>query len=354
MTTVPNPRFGLAKAAIFAPRLDFWLTSGLSLVVMMAVLLAVSVGILPTGDTDGAVLPKLLMLQVLLNWPHFMVSYRLLYRDRENLRRFPMASIGVPIVLCGICIAATLPVFGGGGVLNANISIAYIIWVFAALYLAWHYTGQTWGVMMIFARLSGMSFNPIERMILRNGFRALIAWHVIWGLASLPPLPYVTLLQHPNAQIVVNVAACVAAVLGATVWVRKALRAEVIDIRVLGAWCAVYMWYVVLWVVPDAFILVQLSHALQYLVFPARIEMNTKTPARPAPAVRTTLVYLVCIGTGVVVFYLPEVYLLSPTGGPTVFALIAIMINIHHYYTDSAIWRLRDKTLRDRLFQHVS
>ncbi len=344
----------LSPRAIFSPVVDLLLTSGISIAVMAALLLAVVSGILPRTDAGGAVLPKLLLLQVLLNWPHFMVSYRLLYHDRRNLSRFPMAAVGVPAILLTVCIAAVLPTFGGEGPMTANVSIAYVLWVFAALYLAWHYTGQTWGVMMIFARLSGMTFTRGERFILQGGFRILIAWHVIWGLGSLPQLPLLGLLQGSLAQLVVNIAAVMAALAGVLIWVRKLVAKDVVDMRSVGAWIALYSWYLVLWLIPDAFVFVQLSHALQYLVFPARIEINRNDADRSTAAARTLLIYLACVFAGALVFYLPEVALLSPTGAPTIFALLAIAINIHHYYTDSAIWKLRDKSVRDRLFGHVS
>ena len=39
-------------------------------------------------------------------------------------------------------------------------------------------------------------------------------------------------------------------------------------------WIATYSWYVMVDVYPQAFFLLQIFHALQYLMFPARVEMN--------------------------------------------------------------------------------
>jgi len=342
----------LSPSAIFTSKLDLALTSGVSIVVMMGLIVLHLTNTLPRADPGEAVLPKLLLLQILLNWPHFLVSYRLLYSDTENFRRFPLAAIGVPVILLAVCFGSTLPALGGDGLMSANLTISYFLWVFAALYLAWHYTGQTWGVMMIFARLGNMTFTRTERLILKGGFKVLIAWHVIWGLASLPPFPIVSIIQSPTAQVAINFAAICAALLGIWVWLSKLARSEVIDIRVLGAWSVLFMWYGVLWLTPDAFVLVQLSHALQYLIFPARIELNRPFVRNPSAAKRTGCVYAACVVGGIVVFYLPEIYLLSPTGAPTVFALLMIAVNIHHYYTDSAIWKLRNKSVRDSLFGH--
>ena len=358
MTPASIPLFQLDRRAIFGPYVDLALTSGLSIAVMLALILFyIFMGSGEAADPAG-MLPKLLLLQVLLNWPHFLVSYRLLYQRRENLSAFPMASIGVPVLLIAICVGATLPVLGGNGLLEANLQIAYAMWIFASLYLAWHYTGQAWGVMMVYTHLTKRHFTQIERTIIRSGLRVLIVWHVIWGIQTLPPIPFATWLQSDEMSVLSNVAAVVSFILGGGVLLRNAWTTPGMDLRIFGPWLAVYLWYFVLWLMPDAFVFIQLSHALQYLVFTARVELNRdmgdthRQPARPA-FLRTGLIYGLSILGGLVIFYLPEVYVISPTGAPTLPALIAIAINIHHYYTDSAIWKMRNDGVRRRLFSHL-
>lgn len=357
MTTATG-LFRLDPRAIFSPRLDLFLTSGLSIIVMLSLIgFALIVG--ASGTVDAAsYLPKLLLLQVLLNWPHFLVSYRLLYQRRENLSDYPMASVGIPLLLLLICFGATLPLLGGNGMLEANLQIAYALWVFASLYLAWHYTGQAWGVMMVYAHLTGRSFSNGERLVLRSGLRVLILWHVIWGLQTLPPLPYVAWVQGAEAALLINALAVLAFVSGGVVLMRNAWRTPGMDLRIAGAWLAIYLWYLVLWLMPEAFMFIQMSHALQYLVFTARVELNRemaegKNTKGAHPWRRTGLIYGLSILGGLVIFYLPETYVISPTGAPTLPALIAIAINIHHYYTDSAIWKMRNAGVRQRLFAHL-
>jgi hypothetical protein len=346
----------LDKKSIFSPLADFIVTSGLSILIMIGLIIFFfATGGEQGGDTSQ-ILPKLLVLQVLLNWPHFLVSYRLLYSNTSNLAEYPMATVVIPAVLLAICVGATLPVFGGGGIFDANVTIAYFLWVFGSLYLAWHYTGQTWGVMMVFSHLTGLKLTAAERLILRSGLRVLIAWHVIWGLETLPPLPYVNVLQQPIVVLISDILAVIGFASGATIFVRKALKSGPIDLRIIGPWVAVYMWYLVLWLMPDAFMFVQLSHAFQYMIFPARVEMNRDRAVGQSmskPLFRTAVIYTVCVIGGLLIFYIPEIYMLSPTGGPTLAALIAIAINVHHYYTDSAIWKMRKDGVRQRLFAHL-
>src|SRR5687767_9399257 len=45
-------------------------------------------------------------------------------------------------------------------------------------YLAWHYTGQVWGMMASFAWLAGTGFDALERKLIRGSLRILLIWHV--------------------------------------------------------------------------------------------------------------------------------------------------------------------------------
>lgn len=351
--------FKLDQSAIFSNKLDFFVTSGFSILVSVGLIFFFVVTEQTESPGNNSILPKLLLLQVLLNWPHFMLSYRLLYRKKSNFRSFPMATVVVPLALLAICVGATTPLLGGAGIMNANLGMSYTLWIFASLYLAWHYTGQAWGVTTVFSHLTNLHFTNIERLILRNGLRSLVVWHVVWGAQTFPNLWIITWLQTPFAMNAASCVALLAFLLSATVFVRKSLTGSAIDIRVPGPLVAIYLWYLLLWLSPEAFIVVQMAHALQYLIFPARVELNqnlkqTESRAKLKPLVKTFLVYCVSVIGGLIVFYIPEVYVISPTGTPTLPALLAIAINIHHYYTDGAIWKSNNSGVRADLFHHFN
>lgn len=351
--------FRLDQNAIFSNKFDLFVTSGFSILVSIGLIFFFMLTGQVEGSSNNSILPKLLLLQVLLNWPHFMLSYRMLYLKRSNFRSFPMATVGVPLALLAICIGATTPLFGGAGIMSANLGISYTLWIFASLYLAWHYTGQAWGVTIVFSHLTKLHFTNIERHILRNGLRALVLWHVIWGAQTLPKLWIITWLQTPFAMNLASCFAILAFFLSCSVFIRKTVIGGPIDIRVPGPLAAIYLWYLLLWVSPEAFIIVQMAHALQYLIFPARVELNqnlkkSKSRAKTKPLVKTFLVYCVSVIGGLIVFYLPEIYVISPNGTPTLPALLAIAINIHHYYTDGAIWKSNNSGVRADLFHHFN
>src|SRR3954467_14815617 len=81
----------------------------------------------------------------------------------------------------------------------------------SSAYLAWHYTGQVWGMMASYSYLEGASFEKRERFLIRTGLRILLAWHVTWFLY--------TQLRDPSlvrpAYLLISAGTIVAFALGA-------------------------------------------------------------------------------------------------------------------------------------------
>src|SRR5205085_6662141 len=115
----------------------------------------------------------LLWAQAVINYAHFMASYRIVYRDRETIRRHRWAAIWVPLIMAGFITIA---------VATAEQSTVLLVAFFtvASAYLAWHYTGQVWGMMASHAFLAGVGFEKRERVLIRSSLRLLLVWHVLW------------------------------------------------------------------------------------------------------------------------------------------------------------------------------
>jgi len=115
---------------------------------------------------------------------------------------------------------------------------------------------------------------------------------------------------------------------------------------------------------PKALFWIQIAHALQYLAFPIRVEMN-RTSAQPAASPRRFVGHMVAYGVGLLVVS----YVMSrlvPASAMSVVAnvfgeepgraapiLILMIINIHHYFTDGVIWKISNPEVRRELFAHV-
>jgi hypothetical protein len=144
------------------------------------------------------------------------------------------------------------------------------------------------------------------------------------------------------------------------------------------------VWYALLAVFPFAIFWVQISHALQYLLFPSRVELNRShqkavenraedglaedgladvatTSSQAGSTLKQIAIYAVMlVGSGVLVFQgLPRVLeMVVPLIGVNVSlahttAAIGAFINIHHFFADGAIWKLSNPAVRRELFAHV-
>ncbi len=140
-----------------------------------------------------------------------MASYFLLYSSPESIRRYRVASIYMPLGLLAL---------GAYGLWMAapphnDPSIVQGILAITALYLALHYTGQTWGMMASYAYLHGIRFSNRERVVLRGCLRVMVGWHMVWALRSSPAyVPAPLLPWAESCMQVLNIAALVSLAVG--------------------------------------------------------------------------------------------------------------------------------------------
>src|ERR671912_2614697 len=155
--------------SILSPVIDFLCVGGLSVIVLVPLLLSGRSDLVLIGAGAQA------WIATVVNMPHFMASYRLVYRSRETILRHKWASIYVPAILAVYIVVA---------VWDAQTSpvLVVILVSVSSAYLAWHYTGQVWGMMASYAYLGGQAFAKDERFLIRTGLRILLAWHVSWFL----------------------------------------------------------------------------------------------------------------------------------------------------------------------------
>ncbi|MCP4907529.1 MAG: hypothetical protein GY910_21360 [bacterium] len=349
-------RVGSQARAVTTPFWDGLLTGGLSLVGMSAILLYVAFG----GEI-GFVEANWFALAILINSPHFMASYRLLYSSAAEIRANPWSTIYVPaalVAILGFCFFAARP----GALVQWLVLIS-------SIYLAWHYTGQTWGMVASFSHLHGVRYSDRERFLIRSGPRSLLVLHVLFALTGrLPPGGYIAPDTYVAAYSAVFVATC--ATIGASViaggwaFVSAYRRGEQIPIQVILPWASLFLWYPFWYFVPGGFFWLQLSHALQYLAFPLRVEVNRYSEAAPrTPGQRNLwalLLYAGLVLVGAVILHGPPIaahafgdgWYSTPRAKVLLLALTTC-IAIHHFFIDGAVWKLRNPRVRQSLFSHV-
>jgi hypothetical protein len=152
---MPQPSSGAAatgKASwcFVRPAVDVWLAGGLSLVVFAAALAA------GAGKPSASVFAFAGWLQWVVNWPHFSATnYRLLGRP-ENRREFPMTAYVIPFVV-GVAVFAA---FRSPG------SVAPLLIKFFMFWSSYHFSAQSLGISLLYARRAGYSVGLWERRAL--------------------------------------------------------------------------------------------------------------------------------------------------------------------------------------------
>lgn len=321
---------------------------GLSLLVMVPMLLTGRTDLLLVGVGAQA------WIATAINMPHFMASYRLVYGSTRMIMTHKWASLYLPAILL---------VYLGVAIWEAQYSqmLVLVLITVSSVYLAWHYTGQVWGMMASYTYLGGASFEASERRLIRTSLRILLAWHVAWFLyTQLRDPSRVTWLYHAASA-----ATAVAFVLGAFgLWRMKQRTGQFPPLLAITAWLAIFVWYAIMARDPKALFWVQIAHALQYLAFPVRMELN-HSAAEAVGSTRSIAVRMAFYAVGLLAisFLVAQVVPMSVMGAvgrifgeePAKAAPILILsfINIHHYFTDGVLWRISNPEVRQALFAHV-
>jgi hypothetical protein len=341
--------------SIITPAIDFLCCGGLSIIgIGVYLLYRLTIG---AGSTAPFDLGEVTVVAALVNWPHFMASYSLLYSSRLQITRHKWASLAVPGVLVGLMLfAVATPAGQQSGRLLINETIGLGLMLLAHFYLAWHYTGQAWGMVAAFAYVDGVRIDETERRMIRAGLRLLLVWHLVWASQDIGEyyaiaVPFDTIFQILG---VIGFGTFIFGLLGFRRLRERTGRSP--SWRMVSPWLAIWLWYALIYIEPAAFFWVQISHALQYLIFPIRVELNRHMADRSAAlhALRAVAYYAVLVAIGMVVFYLPQNLL--PHGHPdnNLAGLIAASVNIHHYFVDGVIWKIRNPEVQRDLFAHLA
>ena len=218
-------------------------------------------------------------------------------------------------------------------------------------------------MMATFSHLDGNPFNQVERRLIRGSLFILTAWHIVWFFY----LGYAQYLDLTPLYIGLSALTAVALVMGLVgFWLHRRRTARVAPLRAWLPWIAIFVWYATMARVGlPALFIVQIAHAIQYLIFPFRVEMNRTTRSLSAAPRQLIALYL----AGYVVALLAGSILAGialPLGamavvtdwvgsrpGEAVVIAISAFFNIHHYFTDGVVWKLRDPAVRHDLFGHL-
>ncbi len=289
-----------ARRAIVSEEVDLALCGGLSIAVFIPLLLLGFPGadpLEPFHVASGRLGADLLVWTAALNFPHFFASYWLVYRSKETRLLHKWASIYLPCLVAVVC--------GMGVFLSASGITGFGVGLIAfasGCYLAWHYTGQTFGMMSTFSIIERTPFTADERRWFRASLNILLSWHVAWGFDLTSGLGAVHDAVHAVFPLLTSAIGLSFAV--GSVGFGKMYRriGRIPAARIFVPWLAIHCWYALMARYPFCIVLVQLAHAIQYLPFTARLELNRARAdaASPRPYV---IGAVVCFVLAIPIFF---------------------------------------------------
>lgn len=381
--TTPSTR------ALTTPFLDFWLLGGASLLVWAVMLIAEPFrGSWAVDQHFKNLAVTTATLSLLVNYPHFLVSYKLAYtRGSRFVASHAVQLVVVPAALIALFAwaylrfdvpvrelsvltgaATTLTALG----VNANVLSGPRLGdlLFTAAFnlmlvtVGWHYTKQTFGCVMVYARFDGYE--------LTAGQRTIIKWALlsVWWLTFVHTNRYGSQFTFSNftyygldlpdwltPALELVVYAGVAAVAWGVVWPNVRERGRWPSLNMAVPFIALYLWWLPRTRQQEFYLLLTpLFHSLQYLAFVYRMERN-RIGEGPRSELRGTLLVVGLVSAGWLAFELVpnslDVTLGTYASWQMFFFFTAAMlfINVHHYFIDNVLWRFNDAEVRRYLLQ---
>lgn len=288
-------------------------------------------------------------LALVFNYPHYMATVYRAYHKREEFAKYRFYTIHLTALL--LLTAAFTHWF-----------YSFLPFVFT-LYLTWspwHYTGQNFGIAMMFARRKGAT--PTKAI--RNAFYiSFLASYLILFLSfhSIASQDYLVIsLGIPESLARFGKIALFIVFLASGFWSLRSLirqtswRAMLAPITLFTTQ---FFWFV-LPTILQSFDKTQIPqtrystgvlavmHSAQYLwitSYFAKRESQVSTQSRWKP-----LTYFAVLLVGGIALFVPAPWVISYVfkyDFSSSFLIFTALVNIHHFILDGAIWKLRDKRI---------
>src|ERR1700733_940725 len=132
---------------------DYLLIGGASIICYAAMQFAHS------GERTESIINMAIYLSWIVNWPHFSATSYRLYHDKSNIRQYPLTALLVPVLVTVVALGA----LANPKTLGAAFVHLFMIWS------PYHFSGQTIGISLIYARRGGFQVGPRERLAM-SGF----------------------------------------------------------------------------------------------------------------------------------------------------------------------------------------
>lgn len=347
-----------AEKALTSSRFfDFWLIGGGSIVAWIVMWLAEPYrgwfGLQRHFADSAATFASLALV---VNYPHFLAGYRLAYtRGTGFIKRYWFQTMVVPVALLAVMIYAYVLLNEPGSQTSANQGEQVLAGLVNLMYLTvgWHYTKQAFGVTMVYANYDRYPLDNVQRNLIR--YSLLSVWWYSFAANSVINSggKYWELAYQswglPRGGIQLTGFITLALVTGVIyrVLLQNWRKGFAPSVNLVTPYLALLFWFLPFLRQTEYFLyFVPFFHSLQYLLFVYRVERSL--PSEAESETQWTLVMFGLVAAGWLLFeFLPgnlDVWLDHVrTFGLSFFLICAsLLLNIHHYFLDNVLWRLKD------------
>jgi len=351
---------------------EFLLLGGATLVLFpLAWLFQGSVGLEPSLD---AVDFWAFHLALVINNPHFAVTYLLFYKDVRG-RAFGLASAPAQrarYIIAGILVPLALIAWAGGAISAGSARAMGSLIQLMFFLVGWHYVKQGFGILTVFSARRGFFFTPLERRVILA--HCFAGWAYAWASPADPGrrvqekgIVYTSIAHPPGLERATQIAFFVSAI--ALIWVllrrwRGERRLPPLS-PLSGFLITIWLWTVYSSLDPIMLYLIPALHSIQYLYVVWLLKRNEAREAEGPPhfgrptALRLGILAASAVFLGWILFrggpaLLDGALVMtsgrgeapSALGATPYFAAIFVFVNIHHYFMDYVIWRRENPDTR--------
>jgi len=294
-------------------------------------------------------------LALLFNYPHFMATVYRAYHTHSEFQKYRIFTVHTALLLA---LAGVI----------AHLWYPLLPWIFT-LYICWspwHYTGQNFGLLMMFARRSGLAPSSPERHAIHWSFIASFVLLMLSFHTGASGDPLIISLGLP-AKFTLPVRGVLAAFfVGASGWAlvsmarRSSVRAVLAPLTLA---VTQFLWFLLPALielfsgheVPQTRYssgILAVLHSAQYLWITSYYQARE---ARAAGNVGWSFSrYLLTLILGGIALFIPGPWIISRlfhADFAASFLTFTALVNIHHFILDGALWKLRDSRVAAFLLQ---
>ena len=367
--------------------LDFWLLGGASLLVWLVMVSLQGFRASWAIDQHFKNLTyTAASLSLLINYPHFLVSYQLAYRrGRGFVLSHWYQLIAVPVALVAIfalayaaydvsvgrlpflpSVAGTIGGFAGAGNVMSGPRLGDLLFtgVFNLMLLTvgWHYTKQVFGCMMVYAHFDGYKLTQAQRDLTKRALLTIWVMNFVYtnigGAQNVfSQFRYYSFdlpdVAGPLSQLLVF--GGLGLVIYKVLYANYRERGAVPSLNMLVPFAALYVWWM-----PETrqfefyFLLTPMFHSLQYLAFVYKLE-GTRLRGESHRELKATALISGLVLGGWLAFEMVPNTLDTALGTFAAwrmfffFTAAMLFINVHHYFIDNVLWRFKDPEIRGYL-----